>query len=293
MREVIGALLIVGAGVMMVRADVVPQKLPPLASTSTVHVSSHGAKLPYALPTIKNEAFAEGESLQFVIKYEFVGAGTAEMNVKADALIDGRPTYRIETKAESNHFVDKFFKVRDFNASVVDQASLLARNFHQNLREGKYTVIRNTTFDYDHGKYIFQRTRRGTTTQRAGELPGPVMDVLGAFFYTRTLDLHPGDQISIAVFSDEEMYPLSIKVDEKIEKITVGAGTFDCLKIEPLTVGDAIFKSSDGRMQIWLTNDRYKMPVLIRSKVFIGAFDCELTSFKRPAKPGFDTSETK
>ncbi len=264
-----------------------------VSSSGTVHLSTAGAVVPFALHPIVNNAFWEGENLNFVIKYEFVTAGTAVMNVGAGIPMDGAPTFHIETKAESSSAVDKFFKVRDFNSAVVDQASLLARSFHQNLKEGGYTVVRNTTFDYVNHKYIFQRTRRGTTTEHAGELKGPVMDVLGAFFYARTLDLQPGDEVSVAVFSDEEMYPLSIKVAPKLQTITVPAGKFECIEIEPLTVGDAIFKASDGRMQIWLTNDEYKMPVMIRSKVFIGAFDAELQSFKRPPKPAFDTPEMK
>jgi hypothetical protein len=257
------------------------------ASTFTATVQTSSATVPFVLPTIKNDAFWEGEQLNFVIKYEFIQAGTAVMKINAGSPIDNRPTFHIETKAESSGLVDKFFKVRDFNSAIVDRASMMSRNMHQNLKEGKYSVIRNTTFDYTRHKYIFERTRRGTLTKHEGPLERPVMDALGAFFYARTLDLHPGDQVSIAVFSDEKMYPLSIKVSTKVETIEVPAGKFECIMIEPLTEGDAIFKASDGKMQIWLTNDAYKMPVLIRSKVFIGSFDAELQSFERPHKPVF------
>ena len=72
-----------------------------------------------------------------------------------------------------------------------------------------------------------------------------------------------------------------------MEKIKVRAGEFECLKVTPFVVGDAIFKASDGKMTIWMTNDAYRMPVLIRSKVAVGAFDAELFKFKYgiPDKP--------
>jgi hypothetical protein len=265
-----------------------PAKKPAaLVSTSTVHVSSDSLPLPFVLKPIKNDAFWAGETLEFAIKYEFVTAGTAVMSVRDSGPVEGHPTFQIVTKAESNSMVDKFFKVRDFNSAIVDRASLLSRNFHQNLKEGKYAVIRNTTFDYNHGKYTFERLRKGKTTKREGKLKSPVMDVLGAFFYARTLPLRLGEEIRVTVFSDEELYPLRIKVGSKLETIKVSAGKFECIKIQPLVNGDAIFKASDGKMEIWLTNDRYKMPVLIRSKVFVGSFDAELQSFERPPKPAF------
>lgn len=282
----------VGALILMLRS-LHAAPIPKVVPLAELQVATAAASEPFLLPAISNNAFWTGETLKFDIKYEFVTAGTAVMTVKTGPASDGVPTYHIETKAESNNFVDKFFKVRDYNSAMVDRDSLLSLSFHQNLKEGGYAVIRTTTFDYNTHRYSFVRTRRGTTTERKGGLTGPVMDALGAFFYTRTLDLQPGDEISVAVFSDEQIYPLNIKVAPKIETIKVEAGKFDCLRIEPLTEGDAIFQTSDGRMQIWLTNDQYKMPVLIRSKVFIGAFDAELQSFERPPKPNFDTTETK
>jgi hypothetical protein len=263
------------------------------ASSAPAVAVSTAPPVPIVLKDVPNTAFWPGEKLKFVIKYEFIKAGEASMNVSAGAPYEGRPTLHIESKAESTGVVDKFFKVRDFNSTVLDRASLMSLSVHQNLHEGGYSVIRNTRFDYKRRKYTFERTRRGTKTVREGDINQPIMGALGAFFYARTVDLHPGDEISIEVFSDEERYPLSIKIASKPETITVPAGTFECLRIEPLTEGDAIFKASDGKMQIWLTNDQYRMPVLIRSKVFIGAFDAELESFERPPKPAFDTTETK
>ena len=84
------------------------------------------------------------------------------------------------------------------------------------------------------------------------------------------------------VFSGENTYPLRVVVHQKREKIRVPAGKFECIKVEPFIIGDAIFKTKGGKMLIWMTNDERKMPVLVRSKVMIGSFDAELKKIQRP-----------
>jgi hypothetical protein len=171
------------------------------------------------------------------------------------------------------------FKVRDFNGAAIDKVSLKSLHFHQNLKEGKYHVVRNTAFDYVNASYNWEKIYKGKTTQRSGKLAQPMNDILSAFFVTRTLPLELGKEYHITVFSDEDVYPLLVKVADKTEKIVVGAGKFDCLRLDPAIQGDAIFKAREGRMSIWLTNDSRHMPVLIRSRVAVGAFDAELQSY--------------
>lgn len=249
-------------------------------TTASVAVSTPGSHLPITLVDHPNTAFRVGEQLKFVIKYEFVGAGEASMVVKQGLIINGRPTIHMETKANSNKVIDKIFKVRDVNSSTIDEKAFVSVAFHQNLKEGGYHVMRTTTMDYQKGTYTFERTRKGKTTNETGTINQPLQDILSAFFYMRTLPLEPGKEFETTVFSDKDIYALKVKVNPKIQKISVPAGKFDCLRIEPVFMGDAIFKTKDGKMIIWLTNDERKMPVLLRSKVFVGAFDAELTEYQ-------------
>ena len=79
-------------------------------------------------------------------------------------------------------------------------------------------------------------------------------------------------------FTDGELYPLEVKVLEK-ETITVEAGTFDCLVLEPLTKSVGVFKH-EGRLTVWLTDDRLRMPILMKSKIVVGSVVAELTDFE-------------
>jgi hypothetical protein len=55
-------------------------------------------------------------------------------------------------------------------------------------------------------------------------------------------------------------------------------GSFDTWLIEPdiKDVGGVFEKSKNAKIQIWITNDERRIPVLLRSKVIVGSFYAEL-----------------
>ena len=57
------------------------------------------------------------------------------------------------------------------------------------------------------------------------------------------------------------------------------AGSFDCIVVEPLLQSVGVFKH-EGKLKVWLTDDRLKMPVLMKSKVLVGSVSAELTDYQ-------------
>jgi len=51
------------------------------------------------------------------------------------------------------------------------------------------------------------------------------------------------------------------------------------VEVEPFIIGEGIFKAKNGRLVVYMTNDKRKMPVLMRSEIFIGAFEAELVNY--------------
>jgi hypothetical protein len=102
-------------------------------------------------------------------------------------------------------------------------------------------------------------------------------DVLSALYYVRTLPLEVGQAIALANHTDGKNYPLVIKILGR-ERVTVDAGTFDCLVVEPILRGPAIF-TQKGRLTVWVTDDTTRMPVLMKSKVVIGYVSAVLKEY--------------
>jgi hypothetical protein len=224
-----------------------------------------------------NEAFQPGEKILYVIKYGFVPSGFATLEVPAVETVNGRPAYHIVSRAKTNKGTDIFFKVRDRNESWMDVESLCSLRFHQNLREGFHR--RQTRTDYDHpaGRFVYWKKRKGKEYTEEGGIPAFVQDVLSSLYYIRTQPLEVGKDYTLDVNSGGKTWPLKVHVKRK-KKVRVPAGKFDCLHIEPILAGEGIFQQ-EGKLEVWLTDDHRKIPVLMRSRVMVGAFDAEMKKY--------------
>lgn len=219
---------------------------------------------------IENIAFGVGEWLKFDIGYGFINAGTATMEVKEIVEFSGRPAYQIVSMAESNKFFSSFYPVRDRVESILDAIGVFSWRFEKNLKEGKYRADRQYTFDQINHTVVY----KGDTIIVAPY----VQDALSILYYARTQPMEVGKSFYIDNFTDGKNYPLEVRVLEK-DRIKVKAGEFECLVVEPLLQSAGIFKH-EGKLTVWLTNDRLRLPVMMKTKVVVGSITAELTDYK-------------
>jgi hypothetical protein len=242
-------------------------------TTVTFYDSLYAGDLPPdSFVTLKPEfvPFGAGEKLVFSVQYGLVNAGEATLEVRNLAAIGGRPAYRIVSDARTNDFFSKFFSVRDRYESYMDTTALHSLRYEKHLREGKFK--RDDAVDFD------QTAHRAIYKDKTVPIPPRTQDVLSALYYIRTLPLKVGQAISLANHTDGKNYPLIVKVLGR-EHVKVDAGEFDCIIVEPILRGPGVFTQS-GRLTVWLTDDRRRMPVLMKSKVVIGHVAAILKSYE-------------
>jgi hypothetical protein len=213
--------------------------------------------------------FGEGEKLVYSVQYGIVNAGEASLEIRNVSTVDDIACYNIVSNARSNDVFSVFFKVRDRFVSLMDTTDLVSIQYEKHLQEGKFQRQEKVAFD--------QKKHKATYKDKVVPIAPRTQDVLSSMYYVRTLPLRAGQTISLANHTDGKNYPLLIKVLRK-ERVTVEAGTFDCLVVEPFLQGPAIFQQK-GRITVWVTDDRYKVPVLVKSKVVIGAVSAVLKSY--------------
>ncbi len=223
--------------------------------------------------TIENKAFKVGEKLTFDIKYGFVTAGVATMQIPEIKSISGREVYRVAFQVNSVPSFDWIFKVRDRYETYIDVQGLFPWRFEQHVREGGYSRDFSAFFD--------QRRGKAKTTEGEYDIPKYVNDILSAFYYARTLDysnMKINDRIHLKNFYKDKVYDLDVRYLGK-EKVEVPAGTFNCIIVEPLVQEGGLFKS-EGNILVWLTDDNLKIPVKVKTKVVIGSIDADLTEYE-------------
>jgi hypothetical protein len=230
---------------------------PELAGFTLVHL------FPRVVP------FGEGELLTYAIQYGLIYAGDATLEVRNVAMLDSTKAYHVISTAHTSSAFDHVFKVRDRHDSFVDYENLFSLSFEKHLREGKFKRDEKVVFD--------QKNHVAIYPDKKVPIAPNTQDFLSALYYARTLPLEVGQAIAMANHTGGKNYPIYVKVLRR-ERVKVPAGEFDCLVVEPVLQTSSLFEHK-GKLTIWVTDDTVKMPVLLRSKVVIGAFEAVLKSY--------------
>ncbi len=244
----------------------------PAASPVPAAGPAPGTAVPRATPDYPerpNRAFKPGERLTFSVEYFGIAAGFATLAVEEGPAVHGRPTLRLVATARTHPAFEWFFKVRDRIESVFDARGLFSWQYEKHLREGSYRNDSVLIYDQINRQVIKDEGRTRVPAQPWTQ------DVLSEFYFFRTLDFKVGDTVSVPVLADDgKAYELLVNVVRR-ERISVPTGTFDCIVVQPALKFEGLFQQK-GRIEIWLTDDARRVPVLIKSQIVIGTIDIVL-----------------
>lgn len=226
--------------------------------------------LPPPLRDIGQSALKAPEKLVFDViwggwNFRWVHAGKATLEL----LPTEKPAeWKIQSLAWCNKFFQTFYPVRDTVFSIIDSRGIYPLRFEKRLHEGSYHA--NVSAIYD------QKAHTLATQDTLLDVEPFTHDVLSAFYYIRTQPLKVGDSFSLAAVSGKKKYNLKVLCHGR-EKVKVPAGEFQTLIVEPVLVGDGLFKAK-GKLTIWVTDDARHMPVKMQSKIPVGSIKAELIS---------------
>ena len=235
---------------------------------STAQQPVHDAKKP--LRDLKQTTLKVPEKLVFDIiwggwSFRWVNAGQASLE-----LLPGPDSteWKILSLAHCNSFFSTFYPVQDTVISIINSKGIYPLQFDKHLHEGNY---------HAHLSAHFNQSEHTLQTQDTVLKIEPFThDVLSAFYYIRTLKLAVGDTFNLAAVSGKKKYNLRVLCHRK-EEITVPAGRFQTLVVEPVLKEDGLFKAK-GKLTIWLTDDAWHVPVKMESKIPVGSIKAELIS---------------
>lgn len=250
-----------------------PQPYSQLTDPETTADTSR--KNPFPPRTFsKPVPFQPGEKLIFRVHYGWLTAGEATFEVYSKIYtVSGLPAYVFRGSGKTAAAFEWFYKVRDYMDSYVDTAQMRSLLYYRWVNEGDFHFVDTVVFDYTKKEI---RGRKG-----AFAMDTWVMDMLGAFYYARRLDVRnmpDGTVVQIPVFLDDKVYSLGMKVLGR-ETIKTDLGRFRCIKITPIVVADRVFKGKE-EMLMWVTDDENLIPVKITSPVIVGSVSATLRSYE-------------
>ncbi|OIP98568.1 MAG: hypothetical protein AUK35_10845 [Zetaproteobacteria bacterium CG2_30_46_52] len=215
-----------------------------------------------------------GEKMKFDVDWEFVNAGTAEVNITAE----GQDGYKVHNFARTNRFLDIFKKVRD---TIVSEGICLDKTmqstvFTADQKERSYSSTKEALYLWQEGKVKY--TKKGRV--RIYDVPKGHLNVLDAFYLTRMAPPSKDTPISIPVFDSGEKYDLVVKWVKEAKLQAPWGELVNCIVIEPELKTEGVF-TSVGKVQVWLTDDERRIPLKITAKIKIGSIVVDLTSYSK------------
>ena len=230
------------------------------------------------IPTTR--AFVPGEKLVFELKWTFITAGTATLEVLPMQTIDGQPAYHFSLAAKSNAFLDSLYKVRDQIDAFADDR--LTRSLHYLKKQHEGTTIRDieVRFDWENLKTRYLKTEKGGGEDKLTPVMPGSFDPLSAFYFVRDADKVNVGTVVESPITDGKKNVIGRATIVKRETIKVKGTAYDTFLVEPELkhVGGVFEKSENASIQIWVTADHRRVPVRLKSKVIVGSFVGDLIS---------------
>jgi len=226
----------------------------------------------------KTFPFHSGEKLTFQAKWGFIPAGEAVLEILPIETIQGVKAYHFVMTARTNSFIDLFCKVRDRIDAYTD-IEMTHSILYKKQKAGK--TKRNVVVDFNWEEHKAHYSNFGKKRDPISIVPGS-FDPLSVFYAFRLHDLEENKEIQAPVTDGKKCVMGKAKVIKR-ERITVASGTYDTYLVEPdlKHIGGVFEKSKNAKLEIWVTADKRRIPVKIKSKVIVGSFTGELISVEK------------
>jgi hypothetical protein len=232
------------------------------------------------LPKVPIGAFKLGEKLEYKLHYGIVNAGVIKLEVKPELQsANGRDIIHVVGDGYSTGSFDWFFKVRDRYETFIDKDALVPWLFVRRVREGGYKLDQNYKFNQ-----FTKKVDNGEGTSY--DIKDNTHDMISAFYAARNLDFtnaKENDVFSVNSFVDNENFTVKIRYVGK-ETITIGLGTFNCLKFRPLVQRGRVFKQEED-LNVWITDDKNHIPLRAQAKILVGSIKMDLTNYTNLVGP--------
>jgi len=222
---------------------------------------------------VENIPFRPGEKLHFKVYWTTILAAEVTVEVLPIEQIAHEPAYHFAMTARTVPALDTIYRVRDrmesFAHKDMSHALLYKVKKEGDRKKDVYVA-------YDTKKLEARLVKNGKKRRPVRILPGS-FDPLSVFYFFRMQQLQEGSEISAPVSDGKTCMVGKARVLRR-ERIQVSGRSYDTYLVEPDLGGiRGVFqKTPNAKLQIWVTADNRKLPVMIKSEVAVGSFTAEL-----------------
>ena len=210
--------------------------------------------------------FAVGEKLTYTAKLGIISLGSGTLEVAAKDSIRGSEAFRFKFRLQGKTI---FYSLDDVLESWVGTGDFTSLRFVQDFvendkpRHKRYEIYADSGFFREDGK------------EKTEPTPTDPLDDAAFFYFVRITPLEVGKKYVYPRYFRKDKNPVTIEVTKR-EKMDLPDGSeVNCLVLHPVIDTQGMFsKRSDTRL--WLTDDRRRIPVQIRTRFPFGTITLRL-----------------
>jgi hypothetical protein len=211
-----------------------------------------------------------GERARYELRLGGHGVGTGTLEVLGEEQVGGHTTLHTTMQISGGVL---FARVNDRFDSWIDPQNLFSRRFVQDQKE--LTSSRYRSYEMAPEQKTF-RLKDGREEAMSSSEP---LDDLSFLYYARTLDLRVGDVDTIPRYF-KPGHDVILRVLRK-ERITVPAGTYETIVIQPTITNVGGLFGQGGQAEVYVSDDAARTLVMIKSRVpLVGSLSLHLTEFR-------------
>lgn len=186
---------------------------------------------------------------------------------------DGNKDYLAQAAGASTGLAKSLFDYKIYFHTKLDPVSLKPRSFHTTEIDEKAKVLyaasfNNSGVNCEETTYRFKQ--KSTQAAKKSFAFSPVLDVFSAMLQVRSMPLKDGDTIRLVIYPTDRPYLLNIQV---VAHEWFQNQNAIKLKVSMQKIADNLVLLPYKKMtttHMWLSDDKRRIPLEIRSEVFIG-----------------------
>jgi len=231
--------------------------------------AGHNIKLS-AQQTSGNTPFKSGENLKYIMSYGWINGGEASMEIKKSSF-EGKQVYYVTAVGKTTGLAHSIYHVYDFYETWFDINTGLPFKSLMDLTEGKYKNYNIVHYNQAAKTLVSKKSGKKSVNHH-------VFDIVSAFYQLRKSlrNLSIGQEFTIHTYFHDKQWDLIVRYKGN-ETIKTSLGKIECMKFRPV-VEKGTFKDEEA-LDIWISNDKNRVPIRVSMKFFVGSFKTELTEF--------------
>lgn len=230
-----------------------------------------------------NYAFKGGEQVTYKIYYNWnfiwLSAGEVTFSIK-----ETKDEIHISAVGVTYSTYEWFFKVKDYYATVLDKKTLLPKVFIRDIEEGNYKIYNKIEFDQEGRKAVnFKGKTKDQLKTTEYVFDHCMHDMLSMIYYLRNVDysiMKKKSKFPVKIFLDGKHYHLDVTYKGPSNSFKVkSSGKYNVLHFSPEMIAGKQFNEGTV-MDVYVSNDKNKVPVMVESPVSVGSIKAVLIDHK-------------